>query len=118
MCATVRIVIGRTFLVTHGHRYAAAVAVIKAVSLLPATAAAAGAVYRHRQRNRLRQRKLSSAVVSASCERENSSTVCCERRCRQHAEMAARVDRTMVAGEGGGAGGEDGYLRRNGVHVT
>ena len=46
MRATVRIVIGRTFLVIHGHRYAAEVAVIKAVSLLPATAAAAGAVYR------------------------------------------------------------------------
>ena len=104
MCATVRIVIGRTFLVTHGHRYAAAVAVIKAVSLLPATAAAAGAVYRHRRR------KLSSAV--AGCERENSSTVGRERRgrcCRRHAETAARVNRAVVAG-GRGRAEEDGTI--------
>mgnify|MGYP003402004185 CR=1 FL=1 len=104
MCATVRIVIGRTFLVTHGHRYTAAVAVIKAVSLLPATAAAAGAVYRRRRR------KLSPAVVPAGCERENSSTVC--------RETAARVNRAVVAGRGATGGGRRGYLRRDGVHVT
>ena len=46
---------------------------------------------------------LSSAVVSASCERENSSAVGREWRgrcCRRHAETAARVNRAVVAGGG------------------